>query len=685
MPSTPRRPSSGRWRRTARQFGFSTSCATIASGIEGEQPPDPGEADRVDRLERRGAEHEVARPEQGGEHQEDDGSHRRCPGVAAFTFPTVSRLLSSAAHGDFPQAIGEIDRCHPTIEAWPRPHQTSTQTSAARPRSPHHSTVDRTPKPSFTKGLFLGQHPVRAGHAVPAARRRGARPRRRRRRERPRLPRARSTSGRPRSRAGSATTSSATWASASSPACSSTSSTAASASASPATAASWRSSATSTAPSPSSWACTSRSAPSRSTCSAPTTRRRAGCPTSPPAASSPRSCSPSRTSASDAYNLETWAERQADGSWLLNGEKRWIGNGDKDVLTVFARSDLGPRRPHRREGHGGAEHRPALRHPRAAREPPAARALQERARARREPARRAGRRVPDRDEHAQQRPDVDGHRDLGRHEALPRAGSRAREHPQAVRPAPHRLRDGRGEAGLDGGADLRAGIEQLPDDRAGGSRRGRLLAGERDDEGGGLRSRLVRAEPGVPDPRRRGVHEPAPAREGAARLPDLPDLRGLERRHAGVRRAQRHQGAERGPARRREHQAQRPGPRVRRAGARMCRVASTARCVRRSSQGAHPAFAGHVGKLAGQVVPTARQRGGRPAQARQEGPGEAADPEAAGRGGIRHLFAGGRDLAGECGVRAGRRADLGCREDRRDELPEEDRARGRTASCAGSR
>ena len=44
---------------------------------------------------------------------------------------------------------------------------------------------------------------------------------------------------------------------------------------------------------------------------------------------------------SDAYNLETWAERQSDGSWILNGEKRWIGNGDRDVLTVFARSDLG--------------------------------------------------------------------------------------------------------------------------------------------------------------------------------------------------------------------------------------------------------------------------------------------------------------------------------------------------------
>ncbi|MFP7833928.1 acyl-CoA dehydrogenase family protein [Marisediminicola sp. LYQ134] len=44
---------------------------------------------------------------------------------------------------------------------------------------------------------------------------------------------------------------------------------------------------------------------------------------------------------SDAYNLETWAERQSDGSWILNGEKRWIGNGDQDVLTVFARSELG--------------------------------------------------------------------------------------------------------------------------------------------------------------------------------------------------------------------------------------------------------------------------------------------------------------------------------------------------------
>ena len=44
---------------------------------------------------------------------------------------------------------------------------------------------------------------------------------------------------------------------------------------------------------------------------------------------------------SDAYNLETRADRQPDGSWLLNGEKRWIGNGDRDILTVFARGEQG--------------------------------------------------------------------------------------------------------------------------------------------------------------------------------------------------------------------------------------------------------------------------------------------------------------------------------------------------------
>src|SRR3954454_5250504 len=44
---------------------------------------------------------------------------------------------------------------------------------------------------------------------------------------------------------------------------------------------------------------------------------------------------------SDAYNLQTGAVRRPDGSWLLNGEKRWIGNGCRgDVLTVFARAEV---------------------------------------------------------------------------------------------------------------------------------------------------------------------------------------------------------------------------------------------------------------------------------------------------------------------------------------------------------
>jgi acyl-CoA dehydrogenase family member 9 len=45
------------------------------------------------------------------------------------------------------------------------------------------------------------------------------------------------------------------------------------------------------------------------------------------------------TTGSDAYDLQTRAERQADGSWKLNGEKRWIGNGNRDVVVCFARSE----------------------------------------------------------------------------------------------------------------------------------------------------------------------------------------------------------------------------------------------------------------------------------------------------------------------------------------------------------
>ncbi len=45
---------------------------------------------------------------------------------------------------------------------------------------------------------------------------------------------------------------------------------------------------------------------------------------------------------SDAYHVRSRAVSQPDGSWVLNGEKRYIGNGSKgDLFTVFARAEVG--------------------------------------------------------------------------------------------------------------------------------------------------------------------------------------------------------------------------------------------------------------------------------------------------------------------------------------------------------
>ncbi|HSD23409.1 MAG TPA: acyl-CoA dehydrogenase family protein [Solirubrobacterales bacterium] len=45
---------------------------------------------------------------------------------------------------------------------------------------------------------------------------------------------------------------------------------------------------------------------------------------------------------SDAYNVRSRAVEQPDGSWVLNGEKRYIGNGSRaDVITTFARAEVG--------------------------------------------------------------------------------------------------------------------------------------------------------------------------------------------------------------------------------------------------------------------------------------------------------------------------------------------------------
>ena len=40
---------------------------------------------------------------------------------------------------------------------------------------------------------------------------------------------------------------------------------------------------------------------------------------------------------SDASSLETECYKDENGDWILNGNKRWIGNANKDLMVVFAR------------------------------------------------------------------------------------------------------------------------------------------------------------------------------------------------------------------------------------------------------------------------------------------------------------------------------------------------------------
>lgn len=41
---------------------------------------------------------------------------------------------------------------------------------------------------------------------------------------------------------------------------------------------------------------------------------------------------------SDASSLETFSTKNSQGDYVLNGNKRWIGNGDKDMLVVWSRN-----------------------------------------------------------------------------------------------------------------------------------------------------------------------------------------------------------------------------------------------------------------------------------------------------------------------------------------------------------
>ena len=116
--------------------------------------------------------------------------------------------------------------------------------------------------------------------------------------------------------------------------------------------------------------------------------------------------------------MQSRAVQQPDGSWVLNGEKRYIGNGSTgrrvhDLRPLRGRRQGPPHRADPREGDEGLRGRRALRHHGPAGQRPAPPLLQRRPGAARERARRARRGLPDRDADPQQRAHRARHR-LGR-------------------------------------------------------------------------------------------------------------------------------------------------------------------------------------------------------------------------------------------------------------------------------
>ena len=175
----------------------------------------------------------------------------------------------------------------------------------------------------------------------------------------------------------------------------------------------------------------------------------------------------------------------------------------------------------------------ALRHDGPAGQRPEAPLLQGRPHPAGERARRARRGLQDRHAHPQQRPDEPRHRLGGRHQGLPRPDHRPRQRAQAVRPPAGRLRAGPGQDRLDGLLPVRAGGHDYHHDRPGRPRRAGLLARVGDREGGRHRVPLVRGQPGASAA---GPATRRALREGAARHPHLPDLRGRQRRDARLHR-----------------------------------------------------------------------------------------------------------------------------------------------------
>ena len=210
-----------------------------------------------------------------------------------------------------------------------------------------------------------------------------------------------------------------------------------------------------TARSPSAWACTSRSASRASRMYGTDEQKERFLPDLAAGRKLAGFALTEPNAGSDAYNIESRAVLQPDGSWVLNGEKRWIGNGGRgDVFTTFARAEVDGKDSHialilekGMEGFESGERYETM-GLRGNNLTPAV--LQRRSRAARERARRARRGLPDRDADPQQRAHRARHGRRRPGQAPDRPGDRARHDAPPVRPAARRLRHGRGQDRLDG-------------------------------------------------------------------------------------------------------------------------------------------------------------------------------------------------------------------------------------------
>ena len=248
---------------------------------------------------------------------------------------------------------------------------------------------------------------------------------------------------------------------------------------------------------------------------------------------------------------------RADGSWVLNGEKRYIGNGSKGRCVRHLRPRRGgrqgpPHRPDRREGHGRLRGRRALRHhgPARQRPPRASTSTTSGCRPRTCSA------SPARASRSPCRSSTTGASALGTGSVgaakllLDRTIDHVKERRQFDRPlADFELVAGQDR--LDGLLPLRARVDVLPDQRPGRRGRARTTRSSRRSArssgteflwyAGQPRAAAARAAPGYMRDRA--------LREGPARHPHLPDLRGRQRRDAGLHRARRAQAAGRGARR----------------------------------------------------------------------------------------------------------------------------------------